>query len=289
MSAPKVRPRTVSPRRDTPPRRSRGSSWQSWLAMLVTAVGAFIIVVATEREVSLASREPAPSAGPTSPVAETSVPLPSPTASPSPSAPLLRMPGPVPSAGSGTFAYAEGDGEVLGTSGTLRRYRVAVEKGSGVDVEEFAEAVDRALGDPRSWIASGRLRLQRVPDGSRHDFTIYLATARTAGRMCAEGGIDIRVGGKPYTSCRVSGRVIINLDRWHLSVDHLVEQGVPLATYRDYVINHEVGHELGHGHEGCPGRGKLAPTMMQQTLYLDGCVANPWPYLDGKRYAGPPR
>lgn len=207
-------------------------------------------------------------------------PATSPTPFPSPTQPVLRKPGPVPSAGTGEFSYAAGYGEVLGTSGSLRRYRVAVEQGAETDVAEFAETVDLVLGDPRSWIGSGRVRLQRVPDGAKRDFTVYLATAETARRLCAAGGVDIRVGGRPYTSCRSGPTVVINLDRWQLSVDHFVKAGVPLQTYRAYVINHEVGHALGHGHVECPGRGKLAPTMMKQTLYLDGCVANPWPYPD---------
>ncbi|MEE6260281.1 DUF3152 domain-containing protein [Plantactinospora sonchi] len=215
----------------------------------------------------------------------------SPTASPTPSAappPVLRLAGPVPSSGPGTFTYARGRGEVLGRAGTLRTYRVALERGTDEDLDEFAAKVDAALADRRSWIGSGQLRLQRVPDNAGHDFTVYLVTAGTARRMCAESGVDIRVDGKPYTSCRGSGRVILNLDRWRLSVPHFVRAKVPLETYRSYVVNHEVGHELGHRHERCPRDGRPAPVMMQQTLFLNGCKANPWPYLDGKRYAGPP-
>ncbi|MGW1058964.1 DUF3152 domain-containing protein [Micromonospora rubida] len=202
--------------------------------------------------------------------------------------PVLRLPGPVPSAGRGGFRYDDRAGEVLGTSGRLRRYRVAVEPETGEDASAFGTAVQEALAGPGSWVDGGRLRLQRVPGGAPHDFTVHLATARTAGRMCAAGGVDIRVGGRPYTSCRAPGKVIINLDRWRNSVPHFVSAGVPLSVYRTYVVNHEVGHELGYHHERCPKPGRPAPVMMQQTLFLRGCVANPQPYLDGRRYSGPP-
>ncbi|MBM0234020.1 DUF3152 domain-containing protein [Micromonospora sp. STR1_7] len=220
-------------------------------------------------------------------------PLP-PSADPSPSAsassdapPVLRLPGAVPSAGTGRFGYDDRSGPVLGRAGQLRRYRVAVESGSAEDAAEFGQVVGRALAGPGSWVDSGRLRLRQVPGGAPRDFTVYLATARTAGRMCADGGVDIRIGGRPYTSCRAPGQVIINLDRWRLSVPHYVSAGVPLSVYRMYVVNHEVGHQLGHRHERCPGAGRPAPVMMQQTLFLDGCRANPWPYLDGRRHVGP--
>jgi len=215
-------------------------------------------------------------------------PTPAPaTASASPPAPVLRLAGPVPAAGTGDFTFGATRGEVAGRFGTLKRYRVGVEVGSEEDAAEFGAVVDEVLADPRSWIGGNQLRLQRVPDGAGHDFTVYLATAETTRKMCQAGWVDIRIDGQSYTSCRAPGKIIINLDRWRLSVNHYADDGVPLAVYRAYVINHEVGHELGNRHQRCPGEGEPAPVMMQQTLFLNGCVANPWPYLSGQRYTGP--
>ncbi|MBG6069439.1 DUF3152 domain-containing protein [Micromonospora ureilytica] len=275
-----------------PVRRRRRLALLAQLVAVVVAVGAAVTVIAEGQgghpaadrlAVEQIGAPPPLVAGPLPPSAD---PSPSDVVPSSPP-PLLRVPGAVPSAGTGRFGYDARSGPVLGRAGELRRYRVAVESGSDEDAAEFAQAVQTALAGPGSWVDSGRLRLQQVPGAAPRDFTVYLATARTAGRMCAEGGVDIRVGGRPYTSCRAPGKVIINLDRWRLSVPHFVSAGVPLSVYRTYVVNHEVGHQLGHRHERCPGAGRPAPVMMQQTLFLDGCRVNPWPYVGGRRYAGP--
>ncbi|MCW3843918.1 DUF3152 domain-containing protein [Micromonospora yasonensis] len=198
-----------------------------------------------------------------------------------PAGPGNAEPGGYPTEGSGQFAAADGNSPVRGYGGPLRRYRIAVEQGTGQDADAFAGAVDAVLGDPRSWIASGELRVQRVTEPAAADFTIYLASPATSERMCAEGGLST----ERYTSCRLPGRVIINLARW---MEAVPDYGAPLEVYRTYVINHEVGHEFGESHQACPGSGAPAPVMQQQTYGLDGCVANAWPYVDGARYAGEP-
>jgi hypothetical protein len=211
-----------------------------------------------------------------------------PSASPSPSpSPRRSADAPVvnfPRSGPGTWDYADTQGPILGSAGPVQHFRVAVENGVPYPVEDFAEKVQAVLGDARSWTAGGSLRLQQVPGNAPAQFTIYLATRATSTRMCAAGGLDT----DGYTSCRTPGKVIINLDRWYTSVPDYVRNGIPLDVYRTYVINHETGHQLGHGHELCPGSGRPAPVMEQQTLGLHGCTANPWPYLNGQRYTGPP-
>jgi hypothetical protein len=181
-----------------------------------------------------------------------------------------------PKAGSGQFTVASGQTAVFGTGGTLLRFQVAVEKDiSHLDVGQFASTVVTTLSDPRSWTAGGDWRFQRVGPDQPHDFTLYLVTPGTRDKMCH----DVPDG---YTSCRFEDSVVINVSRW----EHAVPFITNLDQYREYAINHEVGHRLGHSHELCPGNGQPAPVMQQQTLGLHGCTFNPWPYLNGQRYAG---
>jgi hypothetical protein len=171
---------------------------------------------------------------------------------------------------------------VLGESGPIKRFRVAMESNiSAVSIADFTAKVDATLGDPQSWIAGGTYRLQQVPRSGAADFTIYLVTASTTNKMCAP------LPTNSFTSCRQGSHVVLNLDRYMTSVSAYRNAKVTLDIYRTYMINHEVGHALGHGHQLCPSTGAPAPVMEQQTLGLHGCTPNPWPYIDGKLYAGP--
>ncbi|WP_433269900.1 DUF3152 domain-containing protein [Micromonospora vinacea] len=165
------------------------------------------------------------------------------------------------------------------TTGRLLRYRVAVERDiRGLPAKDIATAITATLNDPRGWTAGGAWRLRRVGAGEPTDFTIYLATPGTRDTLCQ----DVP---DAYTSCRNGGRVVLNVARW---VKAVPGYGASLDTYRQYMVNHEVGHKLGYGHERCPGRGRPAPVMQQQTLGLHGCTANAWPHPRGKtRYSGP--
>jgi hypothetical protein len=47
-----------------------------------------------------------------------------------------------------------------------------------------------------------------------------------------------------------------------------------LEDYRQYMVSHEMGHILGKDHSKCPGKGHLAPIMLQQTLGIGECIPN---------------
>ena len=195
-----------------------------------------------------------------------------------PSAPAtVGTPVTYPVAGPGTYDVASTASAVAGTRGTLLTYRIAVEHGiAGISADTFAVAVATTLADPRGWTATGKWRLQRVAGVAHYDFTIYLATPATRDKLC-KSTYD------HYTSCRRDDSVVLNVARW---VHGVPDYGADLGTYRQYMVNHETGHRLYHGHELCPGPGRPAPVMEQQTLGLHGCVANAWPMVGGKAYSG---
>ncbi|WP_455567317.1 DUF3152 domain-containing protein [Streptomyces diastatochromogenes] len=178
--------------------------------------------------------------------------------------------------GSGKFDAVPGFDKAPG-KGQKYTYRVDVEQGLGLDGELFAAAVQKTLNDNRSWAHGGARTFERVYSG-KPDFVITLASPGTTAKWCAKSGLDTTEDNVSCDSASTE-RVMINAYRW---AQGSKTYGDKIHAYRQMLINHEVGHRLGHGHVTCQKDGELAPVMQQQTKFLDHdgihCLPNPWPY-----------
>lgn len=280
-------------------RLARELGWRAYAIPVLAVITVWVLVDvfsssgATEGEVMAStsttattrSPEPAPRPGPDPADAE---PL---------SIPPTELPpgGPFTQEGEGSFRVV---GNSLPPVGEGRVYTYVVEVENGINTaayggdDGFVSVVDATLANPKGWIANGDYAFQHVRPGEDPDLRIQLSSLATTHALC---GNDIEM----ETSCFYSdgNRVLINESRW-------IRGALPfdgdLGSYRQYLINHEVGHGLGYAaHDYCAADGELAPIMMQQTLSLNNselyridpdevypdddatCVYNPWPYPRG--------
>lgn len=168
--------------------------------------------------------------------------------------------------GNGRLVVVPGSVPAPGT-GRVVTVRVEVESGIGVDAADFASFVMATLNDPRGWGHGGTLRFARTAGAAR--IRVVLASPTTSARLCR----PLQTFGK--LSCRTGDAAVLTAYRW---VKAIPEYGADRTGYRHYVLSHEVGHALGHGHQMCARKGAVAPVMMQQTKGLKGCLPNPWPH-----------
>lgn len=147
-------------------------------------------------------------------------------------------------------------------------YVVATKGAVTADTDEFTSQVNETLNSPLGWARLG-VKFTRVESGGQ--FTVWLSEASQVPSF-SPSGCDAIV------SCTVGNNVIINETRWLNGSDAWNGAGGSLRNYRHMVVNHETGHWLGHGHEYCAGAGQDAPVMQQQTINMQGCKPNPWPF-----------
>lgn len=229
-------------------------------------------------------------------VEETRPDSPNPANSPARDLPPTELPpgGPYAEQGDLTYRVVGAPGLAVG-EGTERTVRYVVEVENGVDTsgsggdDALAAMVDATLANPKGWTHDPRFRFEHVGPDEDPDMRIQLTSVGTTHELC---GADLAMETSCYTT--MGERVVLNESRW---VRGAAPFAGDLGSYRQYLVNHEVGHGLGFAaHEPCGGEGELAPIMMQQTLSLNNaelnsfspqevypdenitCIYNPWPY-----------
>ena len=175
----------------------------------------------------------------------------------------------IPDAADGTLSVVSGEQDAPDPGADqVVTVRVEVEAGLPVDGETFAGFVMDTLNDERGWGHDGAVSFART-DGDP-DVRVVLASPDQVDQMCA----PLATNGE--YSCGRYGHAALNAMRFAQATEEFLAEG-SITAYRQYLINHEVGHLLGHQHQDCPGNGEVAPLMQQQTISLDGCTPNAWP------------
>jgi hypothetical protein len=219
-------------------------------------------------------------AGRTAPPTSVASPEPSPTAVPVPDPNAVDPAGltladreagltslAVPTSATGDLLVAPGSVDPPNPAAArVVRVRVEVESGLDIDPARFAATVLATLNDPRGWGADGSVSFART-DGDA-DLRVVLASPDTIDDLCA----PLETVGR--YSCGRNGHAALNHTRWVQGTDDFAD----VVQYREYLVNHEVGHLLGHGHVECPAAGAVAPVMQQQTVGVAPCVPNGWPF-----------
>lgn len=169
--------------------------------------------------------------------------------------------------GDGTFSVVPG--EILAPgAGEVKTVRIQVENGLEVDSEKFAALVLATLNDPRSWGGDGSQTFARTASADA-TLSVSLASPDLVDDLCAP--LDT----EGLWSCGVERHAVLNSMRW---AEGSGIYGDDRVAYREYLVNHEVGHVLGYGHVQCSGRTDRADVMVQQSGDSLPCVPNGWPF-----------
>ena len=137
---------------------------------------------------------------------------------------------------------------------------------------QFLNKVKKVLLDKDGWERVANVKFIFVTPSAfakiktKNKIPIRLSLNRTISRECG-----FRLS-EQLSCCDMSSKEIwLNFTRWR---DGAPASKLSLYKYRDYMINHEVGHALGRLHANCPCPGCPAPIMMQHTITIGKCSPN---------------
>lgn len=187
-----------------------------------------------------------------------------------------RWPEPVYTAGgTNTASTADAHGHMVNGVKVIY-YKTMVWGSVAANFNDFRAKVADTLNDPRGWVRAG---LKFIEVNSGQDVNIILSDAAS---LAATPGCSGDL------SCTTwANQVIINDLRWREGTEPSRAAGMSTRDYQHMVVNHEMGHWLGHyDHiEACTAEngfiGGPAPIMLQQSTGLRGCNSfNAWPLDD---------
>ena len=134
-----------------------------------------------------------------------------------------------------------GRGHRPSRSPTPSRWRTASTPPRSAGTRRSPRMVSETLANPKSWTHNPQFAFTRI-DSGEPDFRVSLTSPMTVREGC---GYDIPLEASCYNPAYQDGqpRVFINEARW-------VRGAVPfqgdIGSYRQYVVNHEVGHAIGY-------------------------------------------
>jgi hypothetical protein len=155
-------------------------------------------------------------------------------------------------------------------------YSLIIDKTLNMKKKYILDKLDFVLSNKKGWKKLG-YKFKYIDDIKDIDILIYISPNDYIDNVC---GFD-----KEYKlSCAVTqsnkpnkGIIYLNVDNWR---NGSKLSKLCLQDYRNYMVNHEIGHILGRDHLFAKDyKNKLAPVMIQQTKGIENCIPNCWPLV----------
>jgi hypothetical protein len=132
---------------------------------------------------------------------------------------------------------------------------------SQAESEVLSDSVASTLTDSTGWSLGGRLRFAPVQNNCNLSIRLVRATQMSSLSATCSG----------QSTCRLGNQIELNLSNWMVPPTTWT-QGT--GSYRQQMIEHEIGHWLGFDHGSCTLKSSAVPILESPTVILNGCSPN---------------